>query len=184
MYASLQRLAPRTTNFVTGASVMAVGDTITQTAVEEAKQLDRKRTVCCSSYNACVSVPLAMWYAKADQIWPANAGARTFATKILVNQLLSSAVLSPGFLAWSNSLEVLWSGRPVSEARDVTLATLRREAPSLVATSFCFWLPTNSLMFFAVPQAYRVVFMSTVSVGWGGYCSFVAHRGHIGDSQG
>ena len=176
MYARLQRIAPKTTNFITGATVMAIGDAITQTAVEETEQLDKKRTTICSSFNATVSVPLSLWYAKADQLWPANTGARTFVTKIIVNQILSSAVLSPGFLAWSNSLEALSSGRPASEARDVTLATLRREAPSLVATSFIFWLPTNSLMFMAVPQAYRVVFMSTVSVGWGGYCSYVAHR--------
>ena len=175
MYARWQRIAPKTTNFITGATVMAIGDAITQTAVEESK-LDKKRTTICSSYNATVSVPLSLWYAKADQFWPANTGARTFATKIIVNQILSSAVLSPGFLAWSNSLEALWSGRSATEARDVTLATLRREAPLLVATSFCFWLPTNSIMFMAVPQAYRVVFMSTVSVGWGGYCSYVAHR--------
>ena len=176
MYARLQRVAPKTTNFLTGAAVMGVGDSCAQRMVEGAPQLDHRRTAVCSSFNAMVSTPLAMWYALADRVWPASSGARAFLTKITVNQVLSSLTLSPGFLAWSNSLEALWNGLPVEDALATTVATLKREARSLVATSFVFWLPTNALMFVAVPQAYRIVFLSVVSCGWGSYCSYVAHR--------
>ena len=172
MFARLQAARPRTVNFITGGVVMAVGDAGTQRFVEGATSLDGTRTAICSGFNASVSVPLSIWYTYADKIWP-----QAFLTKVIVNQILSSLTLSPGFVAWSNCFEALLQGQSLSAASELTIDTLKREAPSLVATSFCVWLPTNSLMFWLVPNAYRIAFMSSISTVWGGYCSFVAHRG-------
>ena len=172
MFARLQAARPRTINFLTGGVVMAVGDAGTQLAVEGAHSLDGKRTALCSGFNAGVSVPLALWYARADAIWP-----HAFITKVVVNQILSSFTLSPAFVAWSNCAEALLRGQSLASARELTVDTLKREAPALIATSFCVWLPANSLMFWLVPNAYRIAFMSSISTVWGGYCSFVAHRG-------
>ena len=172
MFARLQAARPRTVNFITGGVVMAVGDAGTQRFVEGASSLDGTRTAICSGFNASVSVPLSIWYTYADKIWP-----QAFLTKVIVNQILSSLTLSPGFVAWSNCFEALLQGKSLSAASELTIDTLKREAPSLVATSFCVWLPTNSLMFWLVPNAYRIAFMSSISTVWGGYCSFVAHRG-------
>lgn len=179
MYARVQRAAPNTVSFLTGGGVMAVGDTITQLAIEKAPEMDRKRTVTCASFNASYAVPLSMWLTRADRIWPGvwHTHPRAFVTKCFVNQALSSSVLSPGFIAWSNLLEALWHGASLHSARDRTWQTLEREAPSLVATSFCFWMPVNMILFAAVPPAARVLYVSTIATGWGTYSSFVAHRG-------
>ena len=163
---------------------MCVGDVLVQ-KIEGATHIDQKRTAVCSAFNAGISVPLAAWYAAADKIWPGSPSSspRSFVTKVIVNQVLSSLTLSPGFLAWSNSVEALLNGRTLEDARRVTAETLRREGPSLVTTSFFFWLPTNSFMFFAVPQELRIAFLSTASCAWGAYTSYVAHRGDGGSSQ-
>ena len=95
-YVRLAKAAPRTTNFVTGATVMAVGDAAVQVGVES-KPLDGRRLTICSSYNALVSVPLAAWYALLDRLFPGTA-LGPMVPKVVVNQLVSSALLPLGFL--------------------------------------------------------------------------------------
>ena len=68
-YAKLAAVAPKRTNLVTGATVMAVGDAVTQLYIES-KPLDSRRLLISSSYNAMVSIPMALWYQALDRRWP------------------------------------------------------------------------------------------------------------------
>ena len=173
-YVRLAKAAPRTTNFVTGATVMAVGDATVQVGVES-KPLDGRRLTICSSYNALVSVPLAAWYALLDRRFPGTA-LGPLVPKVVVNQLVSSALLPLGFLAWSNGLPALFDGGGAAAAADAVAARLRLDYLHASITSFTVWLPANTFMFLSVPQAWRVGYLSVVGVAWGGYLSFVAHR--------
>ena len=56
-----------------------------------------------------MSVPIAIWYASLDRRWPGTALA-PMVRKVVVNQVLSSSIISPGFLLWSNAIEALLDG--------------------------------------------------------------------------
>ena len=171
MFARLQAARPRTVNFITGGVVMAVGDAGTQRFVEGASSrwhtdrnllgLQRERVGAAVNLVHLCRQNLAASLPNKGHRQP-NIVALNFVARLCrVVELL----------------EALLQGKSLSAASELTIDTLKREAPSLVATSFCVWLPTNSLMFWLVPNAYRIAFMSSISTVWGGYCSFVAHRG-------
>jgi len=178
-YRRLASTAPTATNFCTGAAVMAVGDAAVQLHIEK-HDLDSRRLAVCSSFNAFLSVPIALWYAALDRRWPGT----TFAPmvrKVLVNQAFSSTLISPGFLVWSNALPVLLDGGGATAAKDASVQRLRSDGTNAVWKSFVLWLPANTINFLLVPQVWRVAYMSCIGVGWGGYLSYRAHLEHLGE---
>ena len=72
VYARMAAAAPKRTNFATGATVMGVGDAVVQLRIES-QPLDSRRLLVCSSFNALLSIPLALWYASLDRRWPGTA---------------------------------------------------------------------------------------------------------------
>jgi hypothetical protein len=174
LYMRWQRAAPKTTNFITGGVIMSAGDATVQLCVEGAERLNVKRNGVAASFNSLMSVPLGMWYARLDRVFP-GLMMRQLVPKILVNQIFSTLSISPSFLLWSNSIEALLDGKSLAAARDVALERFQREVGDLVQKSFMLWMPVH-LVTFNRPANYRIMWVSTVSVGWGAYCSFVAHR--------
>ena len=152
---------------------MAVGDSVVQYGVEDRRALDKTRLAVCSAYNASVAVPLQFWYLYLDRVWPSG----YFISKVLLNQLVSSSTLTPGFLATTSCVETVMDGRGLLAGLEATRDTLQREVVTLATQSFFFWTPVNAIMFAKVPQNLRIGYMSVVSVCWSGYCSWVAHRG-------
>ena len=180
-YRRLTSTAPTATNFVTGAAVMAAGDTFVQRHIEE-HDLDFRRLAVCSSFNAFISVPLALWYMTLDRRWPGTTLA-PMVRKVFVNQGFSSTLISPGFLVWSNALPVLLDGGGAAAAKDASMQRLRSDGTNAIWKSFVVWLPANTISFAFIPQVWRVAYMSCIGVGWGGYLSYRAHLEHVGESS-
>ena len=171
MYARAMAAAPSSTAFTVGGIVMAVGDAVVQRHIEGAAKFDQKRIAVCASYNAGVSVVLQPWYALLDRAFPGRLSVR----KILLNQVVSSTTITPGFLAYTACVEGALEGHSGAAMLDATRQLLERDGVATAARSFCLWTPVNGFMFAFVPQQLRIGYMSMVAVCWGGYLSWVAH---------
>mmetsp|Transcript_5644 Transcript_5644/g.12371 ORF Transcript_5644/g.12371 Transcript_5644/m.12371 type:complete len:192 (+) Transcript_5644:63-638(+) len=174
MWRQLHTVAPRATNLITGALVMAVGDCVVQLTVEKASAVEPRRTAVCSSFNALISVPLGMWYGMLERRWPGVA-ALNLTRKVIVNQLLSSSLIPTGFLTWTSMGEAVLDGRGVNAACLDAVESLRKNGAASVIQSFMVWGPANTISFLFIPLQLRIAFMSSLGVAWGGYLSYLAH---------
>ena len=181
-YVRASKAYPSSVQLTTGAAVMSIGDAATQLAVER-HSLDMKRNATAAVFNGGVSPALFHWYGFLDRVWPGSS-VRQLVPKLLMNQMVSSPLLSPAFVVWSSSVEALLDGR-MSDARgrkEVMLQTfhrLRLDFARIVGTAFCVWLPANAVNFALVPPHLRIAFMSSVACGWGGFLSWMAHRHQV-----
>ena len=83
-YSRLQRAYPKATNALTGATVMATGDTAVQFAIEGAREWDQKRTGVCASFSLIYASPLAMWFGYMDRCFPNQRSVLQFSSKVRV----------------------------------------------------------------------------------------------------
>lgn len=146
MYLRAQKAYPMATNAVTGGAVMGTGDISVQYFVEKAETIDLNRSAVCSGFNFVMSAPLARWYGVLDRLFPPSTSS-VFAAKVVVNQLVSSPILSPGFLAWTSTIDSVVAGRGVATGLEQARTKVERDAVPLLTKSFCLWLPANTLMF-------------------------------------
>lgn len=98
--------------------------------------------------------------------------------QVIVNQIVVSNLNLPCYLAWCNHVEAWLDGRAGDWAavRAATLEQGARELPRMLANSFAIWLPINTINFVWVPVHLKIPYTSAISVLWGGYMSYVAHR--------
>ena len=95
--------------------------------------------------------------------------------QLIVNQTVSSALLTPGFLTWSSIIEEVVRGKGCGAGLERARETLQRDGVQLAAQSFCLWLPVNASIFLFAPVHARIACISSFHVLWGGYSSWVAH---------
>ena len=165
---------PTLASGITGYGVMAIGDGLVQTTVEASVgDFDTVRNVTSASFQGAAGMFMGRWWRFLDALIPG-----TTITKLALNQVALSCTLTPSFLIWSGTVEAPLHGVAVDWAQ--LGDRLRSELPTLLPTSFCFWLPFNSINFMVVPPHLRVAFISSVSVAWGGYLSFVSHGRRVG----
>ena len=174
MYARLQKAYPTLTNALTGFGVMVTGDSAVQFGIERAEVWDKQRTGVCSCYSFVYAPPLAMWFGYMDRCFP-GASMVQFASKLVINQTVSSCLLTPGFLMWSSTIEEVVRGKGVLAGVERARKTLQQDGLMLVAGSWCSWLPINALIFKFAPVHARIAWISSYSVLWLGYSSWVAH---------
>ena len=179
-YLRASQAYPSTVQLATGAFVMAVGDASTQLAVEGGQTLDPNRIGCAAFFNGAISPVLHYWYQFLDRKFP-GVSVRALAPKLIANQMVSSPILSPAFVAWSMVSEAWLAGelKDMRGCEEVGLRTyqrVRNDFSTIVSSSLCVWLPANAVNFALVPPHLRIAFMSTVACGWGGFLSFMAHR--------
>mmetsp|Transcript_37306 Transcript_37306/g.120503 ORF Transcript_37306/g.120503 Transcript_37306/m.120503 type:complete len:194 (-) Transcript_37306:62-643(-) len=179
-YLRASQSRPVAVQFATGALVMAAGDATTQAAIERQVLFDPQRNATAAVFNGGVSPALYKWYGLLDRVWPGSA-LRQLTPKLLLNQAVSSSLISPSFLCWSSCVEAALAGRLTAASGRAKVASdtyqrLRVDVRRIVCTSFMLWLPANAINFVFVPPHLRVAFMSVVACGWGGFLSYVAHR--------
>ena len=180
LYLRASQAYPSTVQLATGAFVMAVGDASTQLAVEGGQTLDPNRIGCAAFFNGAISPVLHSWYQLLDRTFP-GVSVRALAPKLIANQMVSSPILSPAFVAWSMVSEAWLAGelKDMRGCEEVGLRTyqrVRNDFSTIVSSSLCVWLPANAVNFALVPPHLRIAFMSTVACCWGGFLSFMAHR--------
>ena len=162
---------------------MCIGDGATQLTIENEgpwqggeslRHLDAVRNTTSSIFQGLAGMFMGTWWRFLDYRIPG-----TTISKLAINQVALSGTITPAFLVWSGTTESLLRG----DAIDWTGLSQRlmTELPTLLPTSFCFWLPFNTFNFMVTPVHLRVAFVSGVSVAWGGYLSYVSHgrRGNL-----
>ena len=170
---------PTLVSAFTGYGIMFVGDGTVQLTIEQRSgdsQFDWVRNSTSSVFQAVSSGFMGRWWQYLDRALPG-----TSIRKLAVNQVVLSCTLTPAYMVWSGVVEAPLKGAIVDWT---ALATrLRTEFPTLIPTSFCFWLPFHTISFTFVPAHLRVAFITSVSVAWGGYLSFVSHGRRTGSSE-
>ena len=172
---------PLRTAACTGFVVMSAGDAAAQLCSSD-DSLNMKRNLVSATYNGAASPVFYKWYRLMDRVFPGTT-IRTLIPKTIVSQLVTTGGNNPCFLTWCNCAEA-WADSLSSPAAAVdwtavlnrTAVQLRRELPNLYGSSMLFWLPVTGANFALVPDHLRILWVSTCSVLWGGFVSFVAHR--------
>lgn len=146
-YLRASQSRPVAVQFATGALVMAAGDATTQAAVERQALFDPQRNATAAVFNGGVSPALYKWYGLLDRVWPGSA-LRQLAPKLLLNQAVSSSLISPSFLCWSSCVEAALAGRLSAASGRAKVASdtyqrLRADVRRIVCTSFMLWLPVT-----------------------------------------
>lgn len=168
---------PLTTAASTGFAVMSVGDAAVQMATES--RIDSNRILVTSLYNGAVSPLWYKWYRFMDALIPGLA-IRRLVPKVIVSQICTTGVNNPAFFAWCEIAEA-WINRGDGAVnwgavRESIVEKLRRELPHVYSSSLCFWMPVNAANYAFVPDHLRILWISTCSLAWSGYVSYVAHR--------
>ena len=170
--------SPLTTAAFTGFSVMSLGDAAAQFASDE-PQFDAQRNVVSAVYSGGMSPVFYTWYRLMDTIFGTAVSVRILIPKTILSQIVTTGVNNPVYLTWCNHMEA-WSGAETTvdwaAVRERTAAQITRELPNLYGFSMLFWLPVTSTNFALVPDHLRILFVSSCSVIWGGFVSYVAHK--------
>jgi hypothetical protein len=179
-YLRASKAYPARVQMTTGAIVMAVGDGSVQIGIEHAQQLDTNRTSVAGAYNGMVGAVLFRWYNLLDGWFPGSAP-RNLVRKVVLNQMVSSPIISPLYVVWSTCVEAVLNGHfsdpeSRSEVGSALFARLRHDVPTIVGTSFCVWIPANTINFVFIPPHLRIAFMSAFACAWGGFLSYMTHR--------
>lgn len=172
---------PALTGAMTGFWVMCVGDTAAQLTIEQGcgrswRDFDLIRNVTSSIFQAGGGFFMGKWWNFLDSKLPGVSG-----IKLVVNQIVLTGSITPAYMLWSGIVEAPLRGSEVDLA--ALSARLSSELPTLLPTSFCFWLPFHVVNFALIPAHLRVAFISSVSVAWGGYLSYVSHGRGKRDAQ-
>lgn len=183
VYDSCKRLAssrPISNAFLTGFGVMSLGDAAAQKQTG-AEHIDLKRNLSSSAYNGLASPLFYKWYRLMDWGFGTSATARKLIPKVLCSQLVTTGCNNPCYLLWTNHVEA-WCYAPEDSqvdwpsVRRKAIEQFWRELPTLYGSSMCFWLPSTACTYALVPDHLRIMWISSCSVLWGGFVSYVAHR--------
>lgn len=171
-------LRPLTSASAVGFTVMSAGDAAAQKQ-EGAKSLDMRRNLCSAAYNGCASPVFYRWYRFMDWLMPAST-LRALVPKTILSQIVTTGGNNPAYLVWCNHVEAFatanGAGVDWAAVRKKTSEQLMRELPNLYGGSLLFWLPVTGANFALVPDHLRILWISSCSVLWGGFVSYVAHR--------
>ena len=170
---------PLTSASLTGFGVMALGDAAAQRC-SGAESIDAKRNLVSSVYNGLASPAFYKWYRLMDCGFGTSTNPRTLVPKVLLSQVVTTGGNNPCYFFWTNHVDA-WCAVPAddldwADVRRRTAEQLRRELPNLYGSSMLFWLPSTACTYALVPDHLRILWVSSCSVLWGGFVSYVAHR--------
>jgi protein Mpv17 len=168
LYTHLITCYPKATKITTGTLITALGDLICQHLLEGATHLDGKRVEAVSSYGAVVSyVEGHVWLGFLERAVGTSMSVRSSLYKTILDQGLFAPLETSGFMAWTHYHE----GHKTSLEEK-----LKADLPTALCCSYFFWGPVCMLEFLFVPYPLRVLYISTMSVAWDTYLSYVAHN--------
>ena len=177
-YESASKARPVAVQIATGSTVMAVGDTIAQLAVERRTSLDAKRVAVSSLFSGFIISPaLYRLMVGVDRIFPGQqAGA--VAKKAFAHQTICAPLLGPSFVVWSSMVEAALGGERfnVEQAVTRTAARLRQDFANIWGASYAFWLPANALNYGLVPPHLRIAFNTMSACVYNTFLTWIAHR--------
>ena len=159
---------PKLTKLTTGTLITVLGDLICQYMLEGATRPNAKRVQAVSTYGALVTYAEGhLWLGFLERAVGTSMSLRSSFVKTLLDQGLFAPLETSGFIAWTHYVE----GHQTSLKEK-----LNADLPAALCCSYFFWGPICMLEFLFVPYPLRVLYISTMSVAWDTYLSYVAHN--------
>ena len=177
-YEHASKVRPVVVQIATGGTVMALGDTLAQLAVERRKSLDVKRVAVSSLFTGLVISPaLYRLMVGIDRLLPGQTAA-IIAKKAFAHQTICAPLLGPSFVVWSSVVEAVLGGERFSLQQTVnhTAARLRQDFVNIWGASYAFWLPANALNYGLVPPHLRIAFNTAAACKYNTFLTWIAHR--------
>jgi len=176
-----------------GTVIMVVGDTAAQTIELHNGQLQSRsvaRTAVMGSWAFCGDVPLNIFLFRAvDRLVgamgiPIQASLGLSAVKGVLFFAPGAALRNPMFLTYATAVEHgvdNWmAGRSPtadSQACEVVIRDkLSTDLWTILSDSARYWVPVNTLVFYCVPPAFRILSTSMFATVWLTYLSLVQHK--------
>ena len=177
-YNNLLERKPRPTTIISTGIILGTGDILMQ-AFEQRKTIKKfkyepKRTACMAAYGSIVFGTFSYyWYCKwLPQMVPVGAAAiptlKQTCAKVALDETLQSWFAIGTFLPIMTLLE----GGSMLEAQ----SKLKKDFWTIYKTDLMFWPFVQFLNFKFVPNHYQALVVSTISVFWGAFLSYVQHR--------
>jgi len=107
------------------------------------------------------------WYKFLDKRIPSKLTVQVI-QKILLDEFLFGPVYLSAFFVSISTLEGM--------TREQTIQHLRKEFWPTFKMDITVWPPAQAINFFYLPPAYRVLYISSISLFWNAYLSMVQHR--------
>ncbi|KAH9173057.1 hypothetical protein EDB89DRAFT_1961027 [Lactarius sanguifluus] len=157
---------PLSTQCATSAVLFATGDVIAQQVIERKRSKhDFARTARLTFFGGCLlGPPISKWIAFLGRLRFATPTKAVIYRTWLDQMLMAPLVVGSFFVSMS-----LMEGKGTSGVAD-SLSTMY--APTLLR-GWLVYTPTQLVNFTVVPPQFRFVFVSTVSLFWNTYLSFV-----------
>lgn len=158
------------TNVTISVTLSSIGDIMEQTYEVYSKEQDKynpKRTMHMAFSGAAVGVLCHHWYKILDKFLVG----KTFdmvTKKLLLDQLIFSPIMIVTFFG---SL-ALFERDPVANFKE----EVRHKFLTLYHAEWLVWPPAQVINFYFLPTRYRVLYDSTISLGYDVYTSQVKHR--------
>lgn len=157
------------TNMGISISLSGAGDILEQQyriLKEEKQGWDKKRTVHMSITGLTVGMLCHHWYNYLDKNLPGRA-VKVVLKKVLIDQIFFSPLYITVFFLTSGLLDN-------SSIREIGSEVIDK-GKQLYAAEWIVWPPAQLINFFFLPTKYRLVYDSTISLGYDIYTSYVKH---------
>ncbi|XP_052774618.1 mpv17-like protein 2 [Mya arenaria] len=160
------------TNTVTSCTLLCIGDSV----IQHIERLDNPGAT--FNYHRAGRM-LSMgflfgpvshgWYKVLDRFLPGTA-LRTVVRKILADQLVAGPFFCSAFFMGMSLLE----GKTVKQGFD----EVKSNFITVYMIDWCVWPPAQFINFFFLPPQFRVVYVSTITLLWNCFLSWMKHREH------
>ncbi|XP_030852305.1 mpv17-like protein 2 isoform X1 [Strongylocentrotus purpuratus] len=177
------------TNIASGGIILTCGDAVEQyreilkkRKQQQIQRWNMKRTGCMFAIGIALGPFNHYWYVYLDRFLPGIA-ASTVATKIVLDEIIASPVLTISFLVGLGLCE----GKPLSDCGTM----VKEKFPTIWMFDLCFWPTIQWINFYYLPPRARVIYVNSVTFLWDMFLSFMVYdyksesgsEGSISESQ-
>ncbi|KAK3085604.1 hypothetical protein FSP39_006014 [Pinctada imbricata] len=157
------------TNVGISIASSALGDVIVQSGEkvsDQSKQWDKIRTAQLAVTGAAIGPFCHYWYIFLDWYLPGKTG-RILVKKLLLDQFVCSPVVIGSFLGMTCYME----GKTVKDMK----TEMKEKGATLYITEWLVWPPAQVINFCFLPTRFRVLYDSSISLGFDCYYSKVKY---------
>uniref|UniRef100_A0A7S4HXI7 Uncharacterized protein n=1 Tax=Vannella robusta TaxID=1487602 RepID=A0A7S4HXI7_9EUKA len=166
------RQRPVLTKAVTSATLMGVGDTLSQYAEQrdqEEFRVDFARCARMAVIGSAIGPTLHYWYGTLDRFITAT-GSKGALAKLAFDQ----ALFAPFIIAAVTTAIGVSEGKNWDQLKHL----LSNNYPEALKINYYIWPLANFINFNYVPPGFRVLFVSSLSMVWNAILSNIAHKNH------
>ncbi|XP_041476047.1 mpv17-like protein 2 isoform X2 [Lytechinus variegatus] len=161
------------TNIASGGIILTCGDAVEQyreilkkRKQNKIQQWSFKRSGCMFAIGIALGPFNHYWYVYLDRFFPGVA-ASTVATKIVLDEIIASPVLTISFLVGLGLLE----GKPLTECNTM----VKEKFPTIWLMDVIVWTPAQWINFRFLPFPGRVLYVNSLDMAWSTFISFCTY---------